>query len=884
MKTATHVNNGSDVCLKGFLHRLESNRDVLISRFSEENGKLPDAIKIIEKYIAAFERIVRTGLTSQKSDPFIKMLMALINQNRLDLTRTGRLVSSLRNMMLEFLDPNLPNEKQVLQKLNHYLDDVLEEITITFDQIVKKQALQIETMQKDRFYFKTSKQKRGWLDFAGIRMCMTDFSGNWLNLWISMVLFAGEDTARRVFFEAGIAELFSKTCLENGILESSERGFIEAIDAYSEAGFGDFYIRELIFENGFARITCPDTFEAWTFAKTSKTNKTNEYPFCYHSLGVILSFMRTLTGRLDLVAEEVKCIAKGDSECEFIIGTKNELKKRNIPLTVWGQTLKEKAKFLENMLNEKEIAEKALLNKYDELTVVNKIGRDISQSLNIDTILNRSVMNLSRIVGNKDICIYLIDRKNNELVLKAQKGFSKDFFKNLFRLKIGEGISGNTAHKMVPVEWNDQTNLPIKINYDVKNEKIKSILSVPLKTKNKIIGVLNIAAKFQHCYTADEINLISLIGSQISVAIENAYLLEEIRDSEKKYRTLVENINDGYFLCQDDHVLYANSAFLYMHGYSKSEVLGKDFRKFLPKENVAQVEKILSGTWGKEIPEHIEFQRKHKNNENLPTELKINLIKFNGKPALICILRDISKRKEMEKKVIEHQRLSSIGQLTADIAHEIRNPLSSIKTNIQVLSNQLHLQGFNKRRMEIAVEEILRLDRILQDVLNFSVPVKMETSLDHLHDVIDKCVGLINEKIRRSKINVIQKLSKDIPKIQMNTGMFQQVILNLFLNSIDAMPQGGQIIITTRRMEIEDCKMILLEIMDSGCGIQSENLNRVFDPFFSTKTQGAGLGLSNVKKIIDAHHGSIEIENRANQGTRIIIKLPENKNAKSPNC
>ncbi|WP_173179638.1 ATP-binding protein [Desulfosarcina ovata] len=881
MKTITHVNDGSDICLKAISHRLESNRDIFISRFSKENEKLPDAIKIAEKYITALERFFRTGLTSQESDPFIKMLMASINQNQLDLTRTGRLVSSLRNMMFDFLDPNIANEKQVFQKLNQYLDEVLEEVTITFDQIVKKQALQIEAIQKRKDDFKTSKQKRGWLDFAGIRMCMTDFSGNWLNLWRAMILFAGEDTARRVFFEAGIAELFSKTCLENSLLKNNAEGFTKAVDAYSEAGFGDFYIRELIFENGFTRITCQDTFEAWTFAKK---NKKNEYPFCYHSTGVLLSFMRTLTGRSDLVAEEVKCIAKGDPECEFVIGTKNEFKRRNIPLTVWGQTLKEKAKFLETMLNEKEVAEKALLNKYNELTIINKIGRDISQSLNIDTILNLSVLNLSRIVGNKDICIYLINRKSNELILKAQKGFSKDYFKNLFRFKMEEGISGDAAHKMVPVEWNNQTNLPIKINYDVKNKKIKSILSVPLKTKNKVIGVLNIAAKFQHHFAADEIDLISLIGSQISGAIENAYLLEEIRDSEKKYRTLVENINDGYFLCQDDHVLYANSAFLYMHGYSKSEVLGKDFRKFLPKENVAQVEKILSGTWGKEIPEHIEFQRKHKNNKKLPTDLKINLIKFNGKPALICILRDISKRKEMEKKVIEHQRLSSIGQLTADIAHEIRNPLSSIKTNIQVLSKQLHLQGFNKRRMEIAVEEILRLDRILQDVLNFSVPVKMEMSLDHLHNVIGKCVELIHEKIRRSKINVIQKLSRDIPEIYMNTGMFQQVILNLFLNSIDAMPNGGQIIITTRRIEIEDHKMILLEIMDSGCGIQSENLNRVFDPFFSTKTQGAGLGLSNVKKIIDAHHGSIEIENRANQGTRIIIKLPENKNAKSPNC
>lgn len=881
MKTIPNAHDRADECFAGIFHHLESNRDFFVSRFSKENGSVPNSARVAEKFIATFEQLVTTGVKSQASDPFINGLIELISQNQLDLTQTCRLISSLRNLMIDFLDLNQTLEKQVLHQLNHYLDDALEISSATFGRIVKKPVVQIESTNKRKDYFRTSKKKRGWLDFAGIRMCMLDISGNWLNLWLSISLFAGEDTARRVFFESGIAEVFSQICLKNGIITNHADGFIKAVDAYSEAGFGDFYIKELIFEQGFARITCPDTFEGWSFAKQNKTYKS---PFCFHSTGVLLSFMKTLTGKMDLVAEEVNCIAKGDPECEFVIGTETELRKRNIRLTKWGPTMKEKAKFLENMLIEKENAEKALIQKYDELTVINQIGRDISQSLNLNVILNRSVHNLSRILKNKDVCIYLVDRKNKDLIFKAQKGFSKDFFKTLSRVKIGEGLAGNAAQKLVPVECYDPTTLPNRIYEALKKEKVKSILSVPLRTKNKVIGVMNIAAKFKHRFTVEEINLISLIGSQISVAIEKAYLLGEIRDSEKKYRTLVENINDGYFLCQDDHVLYANTAFLSMHGYSESEVLGKDFRGFLPEENVAQVERILSGNWNQEMPEHLEFKRKHKNTQNLPTDLKINLTKFNGKPALICIFRDISKRKEMEKKIAEHQRLSSIGQLTADIAHEIRNPLSSIKTNIQVLSNKLQLQGFNKRRMEIAVEEILRLDRILQDVLNFSVPVKMEMSLDHLHNVIDKCVGLIHEKIRRSKINVIQKLSRDIPQIKMNTGMFQQVILNLFLNAIDAMPHGGQIVIITRRMEIENRKMIFLEIMDSGCGIKSENLNRVFDPFFSTKTQGAGLGLSNVKKIIDAHHGSVEIENRPNQGARIIIKLPENKNAKSSNC
>lgn len=868
--------------MKKVLQVLLSNRDIIFSSFFEENKQLADGVGVAEKFIISFTQFIKTGQKSQDADPFIQILFRMIEQALLDLPQAARLVSNLRNVLFDLLNQHLPYETQALQQLNHYLDEVIEKVAIKFDHIIKEQTTQIETLQNRNVNF-ISKRKRGWLDVDGTRMCMLDISDGWFNIWLSMVLFAGEDTAKRVFFEVGLSEAFSRNSLEKGVLNNTIESFVAAVDTYSEAGFGNFQIKALSFEKGYARITCPDTFEGWAFLKK---NKTVSSPCCYFSSGVLLSFMKTISNQPDLISEEVKCIAKGDSECEFVIGTEKELVKRGIRLTVWGPTLKEKAKSLETLLYKKELAEKELIRKNEELLIINRIGRDISQSLNLDTILNRAINNLSRIVGNQGIGIYLVDRKNNELVFTAHKGFSKKFFKLVSRLRIGEGLAGNVATRQVPMAYDDYTKFPQHIDDVAKKEKIKSLLSVPLKTKNKILGVLNISTKKPYHFTVEEINLISLIGNQIGVAIENARLLEKVKESEKKYKTLVEDINDGYFLCQDNQVLYTNSAFLSMHGYDKLEVIGNDFRKFLSEQTVTHVENILSGRSKRnEIPEHLEFLRKHRNGKKLPTELKINLVEFNGKPSVIAIFRDISIRKEMEQKVIENQRLASIGQLTADIAHEIRNPLSSIKTNIQVLSNKLHLQGFNKRRMEIAVEEILRLDQILQDVLNFSVPVKMQMSLDHLHNIIDRCIGLIHEKIKKTNINVIQKLSGDLPKIKMNTGMIQQVVLNIFLNAIAAMPDGGHIIIMTQNIPAEDGQMIRLEVMDSGCGIAKDNLKRVFDPFFSTKTQGAGLGLSNVKKIIDAHHGKIEIDSRINQGTSIIITLPgDKKNDENSHC
>jgi PAS domain S-box-containing protein len=685
--------------------------------------------------------------------------------------------------------------------------------------------------QQRHFLRYTSKKTRGWLDVSGARMCLLDISGGWVNIMLSMILFAGEDTARRVLFEAGHSETFSSTAIKNGLLDRTLNGFNEAVNIFSESGFGDFVIRELDFNSGFVSITCRDTFEAWAFLRNKRHSET---PVCHYSTGVLLSFMENVSGRSDLISVETKCIANGSDECEFVIGTEAALKKKGVIRPEWGMTIKEKAQYLETLLSEKERIEQALTKKNSELSALNKISGAVSHSLELMEILDLAVNELSKILGDKGVGIYLLDRNRKELVFTARKGFSA-----------------------------------------LRKEKISEILSVPLLNKNEVVGVLNVATKTPYHFDVEEINLMTLIGNQIAVAIENARLHAEIKESEEKYKTLVEDINDGYFLCQDGEVLYTNNAFLNMHGYGRDEVTGTEFREFIYKEYMPHVDRALKESGrGKGIPDHIEFKRKHRDGQKLPTELKINLIEFRGRPALIGIFSDISKRKEMERKVMDSRHLAAIGQLSASMAHEIRNPLSAIKTNIQMLSKTLNLEGFDKRRLEIASGEIRRLDRILEDILDFAAPVKL-TRVDHdIREAIEKCIEILSEKIKDADIRIIRKMSSRIPSLSMNYEKIQQAILNLLLNAIDAMPSGGVLEIVTGLSLRLGRKAVRVEIKDSGHGISSEHLGKIFDPFFSAKTKGTGLGLSNVKKIIEAHDGRIEVASRPRRGTRMILLLP----------
>lgn len=820
------------------------------------------------------------GKSPKKLDSYIEGLFNMEAQGGLRPLHGIKILTALRNALDQVILLEIEKERtaKVIHSVNRYMDYATRKLIHHFEKDVLKARKKIQFRDKQIEELKGNKVKffsrktRGWIDVGGTRMCLLDIPGGWLKLGTSIILFAGEDTYRRVMFEAGLSETFSKEALKKGILGKTSNGFVDAVTTYSEAGFGDFVINELRFARGYAQVTCRNSFEGWAFLCNKRFF---ESPVCYYSTGVLLSFMQTISNRNDLVSVETKCIARGDDQCEFVIGTRVELGQRGIDLPKWGMTIKERAEYLENLLEEKRKVEREITRKNAELSVLNKISATVNQSLNLSEIMNLAIHELSKIVGEKGIGIFLFDHKKKELIFTAQRGFSKEFYKSVSRLKIGEGLAGNVARQQLPMAYDDYATYPHALEPAVKKEKIKSLMSVPLMAKDKIVGVLNIASKTPYHFSSEEINLMTLIGNQIGVAIENAQLHEKIQESERKYKTLVEDINDGYLVCQNGKIVFTNQAFLAMHGYSREEVLGKESQGFFPSQYLQEVKRIFRNKMeGRNIPDPIEFLRMHKDGTRLPTELKINFVEFDGSPVMIGILSDISERKKMEQKIFENERLASVGQLAATIAHEIRNPLSSIKMNIQILSKHLKLQGFNKRRLEIAADEIKRLNQIVEDVLDFTKPIQMKKEPYRIEKVIEKGVQLLSDKMRERNVQIIQKISSPLPKVSLDWEKMEQAILNILLNAIEAMPTGGILEIDTGKAEGIGRKMISVEIKDTGIGIASEHLAKIFDPFFTTKAKGVGLGLSNVKKIVEAHDGIIQIDSRINQGTSFKVLLP----------
>jgi two-component system sensor histidine kinase HydH len=241
--------------------------------------------------------------------------------------------------------------------------------------------------------------------------------------------------------------------------------------------------------------------------------------------------------------------------------------------------------------------------------------------------------------------------------------------------------------------------------------------------------------------------------------------------------------------------------------------------------------------------------------------------RFSGNTLLI---QDISKIRELEKMVQRNERLAALGKMAAGVAHELRNPLSSIKGLAVLLRSKLKKDKQGTDTADILVEEVERLNRSIGELLDFARPPKLQRELIQIEDVLDKAAGLVMVDADSVHVAVESRYKGNTFIVYGDKDKLTQVFLNLFINSIQAMEQGGVLSIDTYMQNDK----VISHIEDTGCGIDRESISKVFDPYFTTKSDGTGLGLAMSAKIIEEHNGSIEFRSEVGKGTVVRISLP----------
>ncbi|MBI4456419.1 MAG: GAF domain-containing protein [Acidobacteria bacterium] len=225
---------------------------------------------------------------------------------------------------------------------------------------------------------------------------------------------------------------------------------------------------------------------------------------------------------------------------------------------------------------------------------------------------------------------------------------------------------------------------------------------------------------------------------------------------------------------------------------------------------------------------------------------------------------------ENHERLLRAERLSTVGRMAAMVAHEIRNPLVSIGGFARLLKQQIPEADPMREDVEIIISEAERLEKIVANILQYSYAQQVLSQPTDIHHVISKTLDMLRLEIQERKVNVDTALDPDLPLIKADPAQFIQVFYNLIINAIQAIDHGGTITVATERVG----NSILIRVKDTGCGIPEESLDRIFTPFFTTKPSGAGLGLTVVTEIIEAHGGSISVLSEEGKGTEFFIRLP----------
>ncbi len=356
---------------------------------------------------------------------------------------------------------------------------------------------------------------------------------------------------------------------------------------------------------------------------------------------------------------------------------------------------------------------------------------------------------------------------------------------------------------------------------------------------------------------------------------ENIRISGDLQESQQKYLTLAEEISDGYVVLEDGIIAFANQAFCQMHGCMLEEILHKEFITSVIPEDRNRVRGLYTHMTQTGCDEQIcEYRGLTHDEHEIAIEMKMENTRYNGKMVIIGICRDITERLAIEKKMRQEERMAAIGRLTTSLSHEIRNPLAAIKMNLQVLQKFHRFEGDDQRCMELSLNEVIRLENTLSDLLDFAKPPQLHFSQCALHDILTHCVELFRTKCEEKQITIIQDVDHTLPDIKADKEKLTQVVLNLLLNALEISQPQQSIWLSTSYQPDAEKPAIELRIEDEGPGIPEKHREQIFHPFFSTKDKGTGIGLTNVKHIVEAHKGWVEASNREPYGTIFQVWLP----------
>ncbi|MCB2182726.1 MAG: PAS domain S-box protein [Desulfobulbaceae bacterium] len=456
----------------------------------------------------------------------------------------------------------------------------------------------------------------------------------------------------------------------------------------------------------------------------------------------------------------------------------------------------------------------------------------------------------------------------------------------------GQGLSTYVVQEKKAASVSDfATEKRFEIPPIVFEYNITSAICVPMMISDEVTGVLIGHTREKRQFSDDDFLLYQSFANQAAVAINNSLHLNRLEESEKKFRTFFDNASDAIIIYDlDGKLIEVNKVTCDKLGYSRDELLAMN-----PGEIVAERFAPLIGNRIRSIVHSHEkfFETAHvsRDGKEIPIELSCKLIHHNSQPAILGIARDITERKKVEKELLKVRKLESVGILAGGIAHDFNNILTAIIGNINLATFMVDPEDDVHKLLQDAEKASVRAKDLTRQLLTFSKGGEPVKKIASIAEIIKESADFI---LRGSNVKCRYHIPDDLWPVEIDTGQMSQVIQNFILNSSQAMPQGGIIDITCRNMAgdathpLPVCRQdtIRIEIKDQGTGIPEKIIENIFDPYFSTKQTGSGLGLAVTNSIVSKHGGHITVKSEQDIGTTFtifLVAMPQKKLEKKAN-
>jgi len=409
---------------------------------------------------------------------------------------------------------------------------------------------------------------------------------------------------------------------------------------------------------------------------------------------------------------------------------------------------------------------------------------------------------------------------------------------------------------------------------------VKGVAVVPIARRGERIGAVTLGTRNERVFSAADLERIEAMGDLLSVALENAELVETLRQAEWRFRTLFRAAPDAVFtVLQSGRIREANDAVRDVTGLDPLQVVGRPVVDLVAESERDKLRSALQSTFDG-TPTRVEVSFQH---GILPrgvvnrrvVALAMSRLPEADPPSVLLVGRDMTAEREMRVRLMESDRLAAVGELVAGVAHEVNNPLSSISAFAQLLLRDGGLTPAQRDSIEVIKSETLRASQVVKDLLAFARRSEPQREPLELNNVVQRTLRLRGYQLTSNKINVETDLANELPAVVGDARQLQQVCLNLVTNAIQAMATlgaGGTLFVSTKR----DDSQVVLEMRDTGPGIPEEARAHIFEPFFTTKGEGegTGLGLSVSYGIVTAHGGTIEVATTSSAGTTFRVRLP----------